>query len=259
MARGKQVHETSAKIIYEGSEADTHIQHFKDDPAKGRRGDDAVALWQAGRGVLNNRISDVLMTRLTEMGVANHLIRRLNMREQVVRATEPMAIGVKIRNLAAGAFASRLGMPVGVKLPRPIVEFFLRSTELDDPLITEDNIAAFNWASPQDLDDIVALSMRTNDILSGLFIGVGLKLVDFRLEFGRVWEPLENGQEEMRILIADEITPDNCRLWDNETGDKLETLRDSATGLDGHRLVAARLGLMPEAGPRGLQGPKTLQ
>lgn len=259
MARGKQVHETSAKIIYEGSEADTHIQHFKDDPAKGRRGDDAVALWQAGRGVLNNRISDVLMTRLTEMGVANHLIRRLNMREQVVRATEPMAIGVKIRNLAAGAFASRLGMPVGVKLPRPMVEFFLRSTELDDPLITEDNIAAFNWASPQDLDDIVALSMRTNDILSGLFIGVGLKLVDFRLEFGRVWEPLENGQEEMRILIADEITPDNCRLWDNETGDKLETLRDSATGLDGHRLVAARLGLMPEAGPRYLQGPKTLQ
>ena len=230
MARGKQVHETSAKIIYEGSEADTHIQHFKDDPAKGRRGDDAVALWQAGRGVLNNRISDVLMTRLTEMGVANHLIRRLNMREQVVRATEPMAIGVKIRNLAAGAFASRLGMPVGVKLPRPMVEFFLRSTELDDPLITEDNIAAFNWASPQDLDDIVALSMRTNDILSGLFIGVGLKLVDFRLEFGRVWEPLENGQEEMRILIADEITPDNCRLWDNETGDKLETLRDRPRG-----------------------------
>ena len=259
MARGKQVNETSAKIIYEGSEADTHIQHFKDDPAKGRRGDDAVALWQAGRGVLNNRISDVLMTRLTEMGVANHLIRRLNMREQVVRATEPMAIGVKIRNLAAGAFASRLGMPVGVKLPRPMVEFFLRSTELDDPLITEDNIAAFNWASPQDLDDIVALSMRTNDILSGLFIGVGLKLVDFRLEFGRVWEPLDNGQEEMRIVIADEITPDNCRLWDNETGDKLETLRDSATGLDGHRLVAARLGLMPEAGPRDLQGPKTLQ
>ena len=259
MARGKQVHETSAKIIYEGSEADTHIQHFKDDPAKGRRGDDAVALWQAGRGVLNNRISDVLMTRLTEMGVANHLIRRLNLREQVVRATEPMAIGVKIRNLAAGAFASRLGMPVGVKLPRPMVEFFLRSTELDDPLITEDNIAAFNWASPQDLDDIVALSMRTNDILSGLFIGVGLKLVDFRLEFGRVWEPLDNGQEEMRIVIADEITPDNCRLWDNETGDKLETLRDSATGLDGHRLVAARLGLMPEAGPRDLQGPKTLQ
>ena len=259
MSRGKQVHETSAKIIYEGSEADTHIQHFKDDPAKGRRGDDAVALWQAGRGVLNNRVSDVLMTRLTEMGVANHLIRRLNMREQVVRATEPMAIGVKIRNLAAGAFASRLGMPVGVKLPRPMVEFFLRSTELDDPLITEDNIAAFNWASPQDLDDIVALSMRTNDILSGLLIGVGLKLVDFRLEFGRVWEPLENGQEEMRILIADEITPDNCRLWDNETGDKLETLRDSVTGLDGHRLVAARLGLMPEAGPRDLQGPKTLQ
>ena len=259
MARGKQVHETSAKIIYEGSEADTHIQHFKDDPAKGRRGDDAVALWQAGRGVLNNRISDVLMTRLTEMGVANHLIRRLNMREQVVRATEPMAIGVKIRNLAAGAFASRLGMPVGVKLPRPMVEFFLRSTELDDPLITEDNIAAFNWASPQDLDDIVALSMRTNDILSGLFIGVGLKLVDFRLEFGRVWEPLDNGQEEMRIVIADEITPDNCRLWDNETGDKLETLRDSATGLDGHRRVAARLGLMPEASLRDLQGPKTLQ
>ena len=259
MPRGKQVYETSAKIIYEGSEADTHIQHFKDDPAKGRRGDDAVALWQAGRGVLNNRISDVLMTRLTEMGVANHLMRRLNMREQMVRASEPMPIGVKIRNLAAGAFASRLGMPPGVKLPRPMVEFFLRSTELDDPLITEDNIAAFDWASPQDLDDIVALSMRTNDILSGLFIGVGLKLVDFRLEFGRIWEPLENGQEEMRILIADEITPDNCRLWDNETGEKLETLRDSATGLDGHRLVAARLGLMPDAGPGDLRGPRTLQ
>ena len=256
MARRKKIYEGKAKILYEGPEPGTLVQYFKDDAtAFNAEKKDVIE----GKGVLNNRLSEFFMNGLNAIGVPTHFIRRLNMREQVVRATEPMAIGVKIRNLAAGAFASRLGMPVGVKLPRPMVEFFLRSTELDDPLITEDNIAAFNWASPQDLDDIVALSMRTNDILSGLFIGVGLKLVDFRLEFGRVWEPLENGQEEMRILIADEITPDNCRLWDNETGDKLETLRDSATGLDRHRLVAARLGLMPEAGPRDLQGPKTLQ
>ena len=123
--------------------------------------------------------------------------------------------------------------------------------------MSEEHITAFGWATPQDLDDMVALSLRVNDYLSGLFLGIGLRLVDFKLEFGRLWE-----NEDMRIVLADEISPDNCRLWDIKTNEKLDKDRfrqDLGKVEEAYQEVARRLGILPEGGPGDLKGPKTIQ
>jgi phosphoribosylaminoimidazole-succinocarboxamide synthase len=124
-------------------------------------------------------------------------------------------------------------------------------------MVSEEHITAFGWAGPQDIDDIMALSLRVNDFLSGLFLGVGLKLVDFKLEFGRLYE-----NEEMRIVLADEISPDNCRLWDVKTNEKLDKDRfrqDLGKVAEAYQEVARRLGILPEAGLRDFKGPDTMQ
>ena len=210
-----------------------------------------------GKGVLNNRISEYLMLRLAEIGVPTHFVRRLNMREQLVREVEIIPIEVVVRNVAAGSISKRLGIEEGENLPRPIVEYFLKNDDLDDPMITEEHIAAFNWATTQDLDDMVQMALRINDFLSGLFLGVGLKLVDFKLEFGRLWE-----DEEMSIVLADEISPDSCRLWDIKTNERLDKDRfrkDMGKVEEAYQEVARRLGVLPEAGVVDIQAPKLVQ
>jgi phosphoribosylaminoimidazole-succinocarboxamide synthase len=162
-----------------------------------------------------------------------------------------------VRNVAAGSLAQRFGIAEGTALPRSIVEFCYKSDELGDPMVTEEHITAFGWATPQDLDDILALALRINDFLSGLFLGVGLRLVDFKMEFGRLYE-----NEEMRIVLADEISPDSCRLWDVKTNEKLDKdrfRRDLGGVAEAYQEVARRLGILPEGGPRDLQGPNTMQ
>ena len=156
------------------------------------------------------------MMALNGIGVPNHFIKRLNMREQLIRAVEIVPLEVIVRNVAAGSLSKRLGIDEGTQLPRPIIEFCLKNDELGDPLVTEEHIIAFNWATQQDIDDIISLSLRVNDFLSGLFMGVGIKLVDFKIECGRVFEG-----DFQRIIIADEISPDSCRLWDIKTEEKL--------------------------------------
>ena len=151
------------------------------------------------------------MTQLAEIGMPTHFVRRLNMREQLVRQVEIIPLEVVVRNVAAGSLAKRLGIAEGTPLPRSIVEYYYKNDELGDPMVSEEHITAFGWATPQDLDEIMQMSLRINDFLSGLFLGVGIKLVDFKLEFGRLYE-----NDEMRIVLADEISPDNCRLWDVE-------------------------------------------
>ena len=139
-------------------------------------------------------------------------------------------------------------------LPRSIVEYYYKSDELGDPMVSEEHITAFGWATPQELDEILSLSLRINDFLSGLFLGVGLKLVDFKLEFGRLWE-----DEEMRIVLADEISPDNCRLWDIKTNEKLDKdrfRRDLGKVAEAYQEVARRLGILPEGGPRDMSRPR---
>jgi len=250
MARRRMVYEGKAKILYEGPEPGTLIQHFKDDATAFNAQKKSVI---DGKGVLNNRISEHIMTSLAGIGVPNHFIRRLNMREQLIRACEIIPLEVVVRNVAAGSLSKRLGIEEGTPLPRPIIEFYYKDDKLGDPMVTEEHIIAFNWASQQDIDDIIALALRVNDFLSGLFTGVGIKLVDFKIECGRIYEG-----DYQRIIVADEISPDSCRLWDIKTGRKLDKdvfRRDLGSLTDAYSEVAKRLGILPERG-NVRSGPK---
>lgn len=240
MARRKKIYEGKAKILYEGPEPGTLVQYFKDDATAFNAEKMAVI---DGKGVLNNRLSEYFMTGLAGIGVPTHFIKRLNMREQLIRSVEIIPLEVIVRNVAAGSMSKRLGMDEGTPLPRPIVEFSYKDDKLGDPLVPEEYIIAFGWASQQDLDDIVALALRVNDFLSGVMYGVGIQLVDFKIEIGRVWEG-----DFMRLIVADEISPDSCRLWDKKTGEKLDKdvfRRDLGDLADAYTEVARRLGVLP--------------
>ncbi|WP_395623666.1 phosphoribosylaminoimidazolesuccinocarboxamide synthase [Sphingomonas daechungensis] len=255
MSRRKQLYEGKAKILFEGPEPGTIVQYFKDDATAFNNKKKGVI---TGKGVLNNRISEFLMMRLEEMGVPTHFIRRLNMREQLVREVEIVPLEVVVRNVAAGSFSQRFGVQEGQALPRSIVEYYYKNDELGDPMVSEEHITAFGWADTRDLDDMMALALRVNDYLSGLFLGVGIKLVDFKLEFGRHW----NEHEEMRIILADEISPDCCRLWDLKTNEKMDKdrfRRDLGNVEEAYQEVARRLGILPEGGPRDHKGTGTMQ
>ena len=241
MARRKKVYEGKAKILYEGPEPGTLVQYFKDDATAFNAEKRATV---EGKGVLNNRLSEFFMTGLNAVGVPTHFIRRLNMREQLIRAVEIIPLEVVVRNVAAGSISKRLGIEEGTPLPRPIVEFYYKDDALGDPMVSEEHIIAFGWASQQDMDDMISLALRVNDFLSGLMLGVGIKLVDFKIEIGRIWD-----NDYMRLIIADEISPDSCRLWDMETGQKLYKYvfrRDLGNLADAYTEVARRLGVMPQ-------------
>ena len=241
MARRKKIYEGKAKILYEGPEPDTIIQYFKDDATAFNAEKTAVI---EGKGVLNNMLSEYFMAGLNAVGVPTHFIRRVNMREQLVRACEIVPLEVIVRNYAAGSMAKRLGIDEGTQLPRPIVEYCLKDDALGDPLVTEEHIAAFGWATQQDMDDILSLALRVNDFLSGVMYGVGIRLIDFKIEVGRVYEG-----DFQRLIVADEISPDSCRLWDIESGRKLDKdvfRRDLGSLSDAYSEVAKRLGVMPK-------------
>jgi phosphoribosylaminoimidazole-succinocarboxamide synthase len=241
MARRKKVYEGKAKILYEGPEPGTLVQYFKDDATAFNAEKRATV---EGKGVLNNRLSEFFMTGLNAVGVPTHFIRRLNMREQLIRAVEIIPLEVVVRNVAAGSISKRLGIEEGTPLPRPIVEFYFKNDALGDPMVSEEHIIAFGWASQQDMDDMISLALRVNDFLSGLMLGVGIKLVDFKIEIGRIWD-----NDYMRLIIADEISPDSCRLWDMETGQKLDKdvfRRDLGNLTDAYTEVAHRLGVLPQ-------------
>jgi phosphoribosylaminoimidazole-succinocarboxamide synthase len=240
MARRKKIYEGKAKILYEGPEPGTLVQYFKDDAtAFNAEKKDVID----GKGVLNNRLSEFFMTGLNNIGVPNHFLKRLNMREQLIRSCEIVPLEVIVRNFAAGSMAKRMGMEEGSQLPRPVIEFSYKDDALGDPLVPEEYIMAFGWASQQDMDDIVAMALRVNDFLAGVMFGVGIKLIDFKIEFGRVWEG-----DFMRLIVADEISPDSCRLWDIETGRKLDKdvfRQDLGSLSDAYSEVARRLGVLP--------------
>jgi phosphoribosylaminoimidazole-succinocarboxamide synthase len=240
MARRKKIYEGKAKILYEGTEPGTYVQYFKDDTSAG---DGAKKAQIEGKGVLNNRLSEFFMSGLNQIGVPTHFIKRINMREQLIRQVEIIPLEVVVRNIAAGSISKRLGLAEGTPLPRPIVEYYYKDDALHDPMVSEEHIVAFGWASQQDLDDIVALALRVNDFLSGVMLGVGIRLVDFKIEIGRIWEG-----DFMRLVVADEISPDSCRLWDIETGQKLDKdvfRRDLGSLTDAYTEVARRLGVLP--------------
>ena len=200
MSRRRRIYEGKAKVLYEGPEPGTLIQHFKDDATAFNAKKHQVI---EGKGVLNNRISEYLFQHLNDIGVPTHFIRRLNMREQLIREVEIVPLEVVVRNVAAGSLSQRLGIEEGTQLPRSIIEFYYKNDQLNDPMVSEEHITAFGWATPQEIDDIMALAIRVNDFLSGLFLGIGIRLVDFKMECGRLFE-----NEMMRIVVADEISPE---------------------------------------------------
>ena len=254
MSRRRQIYEGKAKVLFEGPEPGTLVQHFKDDASAFNNQKRGTI---TGKGVLNNRISEYLMLKLAEIGIPTHLVRRLNMREQLVREVEIIPIEVVVRNIAAGSLSKRLGIREGTVLPRSIVEYYLKNDELGDPIVSEEHITAFGWASTRDLDEMVQIALRVNDFLTGLFLGINIRLVDFKLEFGRLYT-----DDEMRIVIADEISPDNCRLWDARTKEKMDKDRfreDLGRVEEGYQEVARRLGILPEGGPGDFKAPKTMQ
>ena len=254
MSRRRKIYEGKAKVLFEGPEPGTLVQYFKDDATAFNNKKRGTI---TGKGVLNNRISEFLMVKLSEIGIPTHFVRRLNMREQLVKKVEIVPIEIVVRNVAAGSFSDRFGISEGSPLPRSIIEYYYKSDELNDPMIIEEHITAFGWATPQELDEILSMTLRINDFLSGLFLALGIKLIDFKLEFGRLYEG-----DDVRIVLADEISPDNCRLWDIKTNEKLDKdrfRRDLDRVEEAYQEVARRLGILPEGGPRDFKRLETVQ
>ena len=243
MNKGKKLYEGKAKIIYETNENGLIIQHFKDDATAFKKIKKASI---EGKGVLNNRISEHLLSSLAQCGIKTHLVKRLNMREQLIKEAKIIPIEFVIRNISTGSLTKRLGISDGTVLEKPLLEYYLKNDELGDPLISKEHIYSFEWASEKEIKIIDIMSLRINDILQGIFRGVGIKLVDFKLEFGTVW----NKEKEINeIVLADEISPDTCRLWDMKTDKKLDKDRfrkDLGNLIEAYQDVARRLGIMPE-------------
>ena len=254
MVQRRKLYEGKAKVIFEGPEPNTVVAYFKDDATAFNNQKKGTI---TGKGVINNSISEYFMTRLSEIGIPTHLVKRLNMREQLLRKVEIIPIEVVVRNVVAGSLAKRFGMEEGTPLPRSIVEFYYKNDELDDPMILEEHITAFGWATHVELDEVMSLALRINDFMSGLFLGIGIRLVDFKIEFGRLWE-----DDQLRLVLADEISPDSCRLWDAKTNEKLDKdrFRRDMDGIEeAYQEVARRLGILPEARFMEAQGPHLVQ
>lgn len=232
------LYEGKAKILYPGAETGTIRQYFKDDAtAFNAQKRDVIA----GKGILNNLISSHLFPAIGRMGIPHHFIEKLSTREQLVKAVEIVPVEVIIRNVAAGSICPRLGLTEGEPLPHTLVEFCLKDDSLGDPVIAAEHIFMMGLASPDELDDITEMSLRVNDFLTGLFFGIGIRLIDFKLEFGRL-----KTDQGVQIVLADELSPDNCRLWDSQTDEKLDKdrfRRDLGSLIDGYSEIARRLGL----------------
>jgi phosphoribosylaminoimidazole-succinocarboxamide synthase len=235
----KKLYEGKAKILYEGTSPDTVIQYFKDDTTAFNKAKFAVI---PGKGILNNRISERIMLCLHEAGIQTHFVKSLNMREQLVRKVEIIPIEVIVRNYAAGGLCKRLGIEKGLRLDYPIMEFCYKNDDLGDPLITEDHIYALDLANAFEIEMIRHLALRTNDVLTGLFSALRITLADFKVEFGRC-----SNEEMPEIILADEISPDSCRLWDMDEGGKSldkDRFREEQGGLiEAYGVVASRLGI----------------
>ena len=241
MNKGKKLYEGKAKIIYETKEKGLVIQHFKDDATAFNNLKKANV---EGKGVLNNRISEHILMTLNQCGVKTHLIKRLNMREQLIKHVEIFPVEFIVRNIATGSLSKRLGIADGTVLEKPLLEYCYKNDELEDPLIAKEHIYAFGWAKKEEIEQIDKTTLRINDLLQGMFRGVGIKLVDFKLEYGKVWE-----KDKQEIILADEISPDTCRLWDIKSERKLDKDRfrkDLGNIIQAYQEVARRLGIMPE-------------
>ena len=252
MKKGKKLYEGKAKIVYASSEKNLVIQHFKDDATAFNNKKKSVI---DGKGILNNRISEHILTYLSQVGIKNHLVKRLNMREQLIKRVEIIPIEFVVRNIATGSLTNRLGIEEGTVLDSTLIEYCLKDDKLGDPLISKEHIYTFKCATRREIENIDRQLLRINDFLVGLFRGIGIKLVDFKVEFGRYKNNSKN-----EILLADEISPDTCRLWDMNTEKKLDKDRfrkNLGNLIQAYQEVAKRLGILHEqSNVRPLRFPK---
>ena len=252
MKKGKKLYEGKAKIVYASSEKNLVIQHFKDEATAFNNKKKSVI---DGKGILNNRISEHILTYLSQVGIKNHLVKRLNMREQLIKRVEIIPIEFVVRNIATGSLTNRLGIEEGTVLDSTLIEYCLKDDKLGDPIISKEHIYTFKWATRREIEKIDRQLLRINDFLVGLFRGIGIKLVDFKVEFGRY-----KNNSKSEILLADEISPDTCRLWDMNTEKKLDKDRfrkNLGNLIEAYQEVAKRLGILHEqSNVRPLRFPK---
>ncbi|GMT42731.1 MAG: phosphoribosylaminoimidazole-succinocarboxamide synthase [bacterium] len=208
--KAEKLYEGKAKIIYATADPDLAIQYFKDDAS-------AFNAKKKGtireKGIVNNAVSSRIFEFLGENGVRTHFVKKLSEREMLVQRVSIIPVEVVMRNVVAGSLAKRMGIPEGKKLPKSILEFYYKDDALDDPMINEYHMLAFSMAVEEEIAKIKEAAQMVNGLLTGMFDKVGIDLVDFKLEFGR---------SKGGILLADEISPDSCRLWDQKTGEKMD-------------------------------------
>lgn len=206
------LYQGTSKILYQSEEDFAFIMAFTDNITL----ENGQVLEISGKGVLNNDISSFIMEKLDMIGVENHLIEKLNMREQLIQSVDIFPIQICISSVACGRFVKEFAMEEGYVFDQPIIDFKVRSNELKHPIINEHQINNFGWLNYKEIKEIKNKARRVHDFLSGLFAGIGIRLVECKLEFGRVF----NGEDYM-IMLADEISPDSCRLWDIHNNEKL--------------------------------------
>ncbi|MDR0357442.1 MAG: phosphoribosylaminoimidazolesuccinocarboxamide synthase [Clostridiales Family XIII bacterium] len=211
MKRGKQLYEGKAKKVFATEDPDLCIVSYKDDATafngakKGRIAD---------KGAVNNMISNIVFALLEEAGVPTHFVRQLSDRETLVKKVRILPLEVIVRNTAAGSFSKRFGVEEGKPLAGPTLEFSYKNDELGDPLINDDHILALGLASEDEIAEVRVYAHKVNEVLEAFFNDKGLKLIDFKIEFGKT--------PDGRVILADEISPDTCRLWDVETNEKMD-------------------------------------
>lgn len=247
----RQVIEGTRKVLFEANEPGVCAMHFRDvlTPL------DAELIEVAGKGALNNRLSELFMARLNDIGLETHFIRRLNMSEQLIRMADPYNFRVAIHNVATDDFADRLGLGGHEVLSRPIVELSCKSRDLEYPIIAPEHVEALDWARADEVEDIMLIARRVNDFLSGQFFAVGMRLLNVTLEFGRIFQG--DYFEESRVLIIDEITPDTCSILDLQTGSRLDGMNSQGMPpqdlAQRYQEVARRFRILGESGPVDLQ------
>ncbi|MGF9978883.1 phosphoribosylaminoimidazolesuccinocarboxamide synthase [Viridibacillus arvi] len=234
MEKGQLLYEGKAKRLYSTAEENILFVEYKDS-ATAFNGEKKEEI--AGKGILNNKITTLIFDKLKSAGIESHFVEQISENEQLVKKVDIIPIELVVRNIAAGSLAKRLGYEEGTPLRRPIVEFYYKNDDLGDPLITTEHIEILNIATPKEVQALYDNGLKVNEVLRPLFQEIGVTLVDFKLEFGRD----ASGQ----VLLADEVSPDTCRLWDIETNQKLDKdvfRRDLGNLTDVYKIILARLG-----------------
>lgn len=233
MQKLEKLYEGKAKMVFRTDDPDLLIVEYKDD-ATAFNGEKKGTI--AGKGVINNRVTNHLMTLLEEQGVPTHFVRELSDREALVKKVTIVPLEVIVRNISAGSFAKRYGVKEGIVFDAPTIEFSYKNDDLGDPLINSYHALALKLATKEEIDTIIRLAFKVDEVLQEFFLTVGIKLVDFKLEFGRT--------SDGTIILADEISPDTCRLWDKDTNEKLDKdrfRRDLGNVEDAYQEVMGRL------------------